>query len=63
MSQKPRDVDKKTGIDGAGYFGAAGYFLGGMEIVFHFIVVLCCPISQKPRDVDKKTGIDRARYF
>ena len=28
MSQKPRDVDKKTGIDGAGYFGAAGYFFG-----------------------------------
>ena len=69
LSQKPRDVDKKTGIDGAGYFGAAGYFLGGMEIVFHFIVVPCCPMSQKPRDVDKKIpslvfcGIDKTWYF
>ena len=46
-----------------GILGQLGIFLGGMEIVFHFIVVPCRPISQKPRDVDKKTGIDRARYF
>ena len=52
-----------------GIFRAAWFFLGGMEIVFHFIVVPCCPMSQKPRDVDKKTPswvfccVDRAGYF
>ena len=52
-----------------GIFRAAGYFLGWMEIVFHFIVVPCRPMSQKPRDVDKKTPswvfccVDRAGYF
>ena len=69
MSQKPRDVDKKTGIDGAGHFGAAGYFFGWDGDSFPFIVVPCCPMSQKPRDVDKKTPswvfccVDRAGYF
>ena len=52
-----------------GILGQLGIFLGGMEIVFHFIVVPCCPMSQKPRDVDKKIpslvfcGIDKNWYF
>ena len=51
------------------FWGSWVFFLGGMEIVFHFIVVPCCPMSQKPRDVDKKIpswvfcGIDKNWYF
>ena len=51
-----------------GILGQLGIFWGGMEIIFHFIVVPCCSMSQEPRDVDKKTpnwgfcGIDRAGY-
>ena len=53
MSQKPRDVDKKTGIDGAGYFGAAGYFFGWDGDSFPFYsgpIAVLCPV-------------DRAGYF
>ena len=53
-------------IDRARYFWGSWVFFW---VVFHFIVVPCCPMSQKPRDVDKKTpnwvfcGIDRDGYF
>ena len=60
MSQKPRDVDKKTGIDGAGYFGAAGYFFGwdGDSFPFYSGPMLShVPKSKGCRQKDSKLGI------
>ena len=60
MSQKPRDVDKKTGIDGAGYFGAAGYFFGwdGDSFPFYSGPMLShVPKAKGCRQKDSKLGI------
>ena len=50
MSQKPRDVDKKTGIDGAGHFGAAGYFFGWDGDSFPFYSGPMLSHVPKPKD-------------
>ena len=60
MSQKPRDVDKKTGIDGAGYFGATGYFFGWDGDSFPFYsgpMLSYVPKAKGCRQKDSKLGI------
>ena len=60
MFQKPRDVDKKTGIDGARYFGATGYFFGWDENYFPFYsgsMLSHVPKTKGYRQKDSKFGI------
>ena len=57
---KPRDADTKTGIDGAGYFGAAGYFFGwdGDSFPFYSGPMLShVPKAKGCRQKDSKLGI------